>query len=382
MCGVIVPWNYPLMLLTWKVAPALAVGCTIVVKPAEQTSLSALLFAHLALEAGLPSGVLNVVTGFGATAGKALALHADVDKIAFTGSTQTGRLIMQYSAQSNLKKVSLELGGKSPNIVFADCDMDKAAPECAMALFANMGENCCAGSRLYVQAEIYEQFVSRVVEETRKIVVGDPFAASTMNGPLIDQQQFNKGTCAHTRRELTARSVGLRQPRQAGRSQTLVRRQGKSRPRSVCTADRRQRVGDKGYFVEPTVFGEVTDTMDIAREEIFGPVLSVLKFTDLDDVVAKGECCPPAQCLSAVTLTSSAANDSPYGLAAAVWTKDISKANKIAQRVKSGLVWINTYNIVKYNAPFGGAKQTGAGRDLGEYALSEYTHVKTVLSKL
>ncbi len=195
VCGIIVPWNYPLMLLTWKVAPALAVGCTVVVKPAEQTSLTALLFGQLALEAGLPSGVLNVVTGFGATAGKALALHSDVDKIAFTGSTQTGRLIMQYSAQSNLKKVSLELGGKSPNIVFADCDMDKAAPECAMALFANMGENCCAGSRLYVQEEIYDQFVQRVVEETRKIVVGDPFAANTMNGPLIDQQQFNKGTC-------------------------------------------------------------------------------------------------------------------------------------------------------------------------------------------
>jgi len=333
--GAIVPWNYPLMLAAWKVAPALAVGCTVVLKPAEFTPLSALLLGEYAVRAGLPPGVLNVVPGYGPTAGHALASHLLVDKIAFTGSTQTGRSILHAAANSNLKRVSLELGGKSPNILFDDADLERAIPEVTMALFVNMGENCCAGSRLFIQESIYDKVVPKIVECAKNIVVGDPMKPETVNGPLIDE--------SHLKKVLDYIEAGKRQG-----------------AKLLCGG---YRIGERGYFVAPTVFGDVQPEMSIATDEIFGPVLSIIKFKDLDDAVSK-------------------ANKSIYGLAAAVWTKDMTKAHQIAKRVSAGVVWINTYNIVKYNAPFGGTKYTGTGRDLGKYALAEYTNVKTVLSKL
>jgi aldehyde dehydrogenase (NAD+) len=331
----IIPWNFPLLMQAWKLGPALACGCTVVMKPAEQTPLSALRVAELALEAGFPEGVLNMLPGYGPTAGAALARHMDVDKVAFTGSTEVGHLIMRAAADSNLKRVTLELGGKSPNIIFADADMDKAVEGSHQALFFNQGQCCCAGSRTFVEEKCYDEFVSKSVERAKKRTVGNPFDKNTEQGPQVDQEQFNK-------------VMGYIDA-------------GKKDKAKLMTGG--NRVGDKGYFIEPTVFADVQDDMTIAREEIFGPVMSILKFKDLSEVVDR-------------------ANKSLYGLAAAVWTKDITKAHAIADSVRAGTVWVNCYDVFDAAAPFGGFKQSGIGRELGEYGLANYTEVKTVTVKL
>jgi aldehyde dehydrogenase (NAD+) len=304
-------------------------------KPAEQTPLTALRVGELILEAGFPPGVVNLLPGYGPTAGAAIARHMDVDKVAFTGSTEVGHLIMEASAKTNLKRVTLELGGKSPNIVFADADMDQAIEGAHFALFFNQGQCCCAGSRLFVEEKAYDEFVERSAARARRRTVGDPFDANTEQGPQVDQDQYNK----------VMRYID------SGR---------KEGARLVCGGDR---VGDRGYFVQPTVFADVKDDMTIAREEIFGPVMSIIKFRDIDDVVQR-------------------ANRTDYGLAAAVWTKDISKAHAIANSVRAGTVWVNCYDVFDAAAPFGGFKQSGMGRELGEYGLQQYTEVKTVTIKL
>src|SRR6266581_4623881 len=333
--GQIIPWNFPLLMQAWKLGPALATGCTVVLKPAEQTPLTALRVGELILEAGFPEGVVNLLPGYGPTAGAALARHMDVDKVAFTGSTEVGHLIMEASAKSNLKRVTLELGGKSPNIVFADADMDQAIEGAHFGLFFNQGQCCCAGSRLYVEEKAYDEFVDRSVARAKKRTVGNPFDKNTEQGPQVDQDQFNK-----VMSYIDA---------------------GKKEKAKLVTGG--NRVGDKGYFIEPTVFADVQDHMKIAREEIFGPVMSILKFKDLNEVVER-------------------ANKSLYGLAAAVWTKDITKAHAVADSVRAGTVWVNCYDVFDAGAPFGGYKQSGIGRECGEYALANYTEVKTVTIKL
>src|SRR6202166_1888382 len=333
--GQIIPWNFPMLMLAWKLAPALATGNTVVMKPAEQTPLSALRIGELIVEAGFPEGVVNILPGFGPTAGAAIARHMDVDKVAFTGSTEVGHLIMEAAAKSNLKRVTLELGGKSPNIVFADADMDKAIEGAHFALFFNQGQCCCAGSRLYVEEKVYDEFVDKSVARAKKRTVGNPFDKNTEQGPQVDQDQFNK-------------VMGYIDA-------------GKKEKAKLVTGG--NRVGDKGYFIEPTVFADVQDNMKIAQEEIFGPVMTILKFKDLDEVVDR-------------------ANKSMYGLAAAVWTKDITKAHAIADRVRAGTVWVNCYDVFDAGAPFGGYKQSGIGRELGEYGLANYTEGKTVTVKL
>ncbi|HEY5214149.1 MAG TPA: aldehyde dehydrogenase family protein [Acidobacteriaceae bacterium] len=333
--GQIIPWNYPMLMQAWKLAPALASGNTIVMKPAEQTPLSALRIGELIVEAGFPEGVVNLLPGYGHTAGAAIARHMDIDKVAFTGSTEIGRLILEAAARSNLKKVTLELGGKSPNIIFADMDLDEAVEGAHLGLFSNQGQICCAGSRVFVEERIYDQFVEKSVTRARNRVVGDPFDPKTEQGPQVDQAQFDRvmGYIESGQREGATLACG-----------------GK-------------RVGDYGYFVEPTVFADVQDEMKIAREEIFGPVMSVIPFKDVDEVIAR-------------------ANRTSYGLAAGVWTRDIKKAHAVANGVRAGTVWVNCYNILDTRAPFGGFKQSGTGRELGEYGLQQYTEVKTVISKL
>jgi aldehyde dehydrogenase (NAD+) len=333
--GQIIPWNFPMLMQAWKLAPALATGNTVVMKPAEQTPLSALRIGELIVEAGFPEGVVNLLPGYGLTAGAAIASHMDVDKVAFTGSTEVGHLIMEAAAKSNLKRVSLELGGKSPNIVFADVDLDEAVEGAHFGLFFNHGQCCCAGSRVFVEEKIYEQFVEKSGARARKRTVGDPFDPQTEQGPQVDQAQFDKvmGYIDSGRRE----GANL-----------------------VCGGER---VGDRGYFIQPTVFSDVQDDMKIAKEEIFGPVMSIIPFKSLDEVVAR-------------------ANRTDYGLAAAVWTRDIQKAHAVANSVRAGTVWVNCYNILDTRAPFGGFKQSGIGRELGEYGLQQYTEVKTVIVKL
>jgi aldehyde dehydrogenase (NAD+) len=333
--GQIIPWNFPMLMQAWKLAPALATGNTVVMKPAEQTPLSALRIGELIVEAGFPAGVVNLLPGFGPTAGAAIASHMDVDKVAFTGSTEVGHLIMEAAAKSNLKRVTLELGGKSPNIVFADTNLDEAVEGAHFGLFFNHGQCCCAGSRVFVEEKIYDQFVEKSGARARKRTVGDPFDPHTEQGPQVDQAQFDK-------------VMGYID---SGRSEGA---------RLVCGGER---VGNRGYFIQPTVFSDVQDNMAIAREEIFGPVMSIIPFKNVDEVVAR-------------------ANRTTYGLAAAVWTGDIGKAHAIANGVRAGTVWVNCYNVLDPRAPFGGFKQSGIGRELGEYGLQQYTEVKTVIVKL
>ena len=329
--GQIIPWNFPLLMMAWKLGPALAAGCTVVLKPAEQTPLSALRVGELALEAGFPDGVINIVNGFGETAGAAISEHMDVDKVAFTGSTEVGKLIMQAAARTNLKRVTLELGGKSPNIVFADADLDAAVAGAHFALFFNQGQCCCAGSRLFVESHVHDEFVERMVKMVKTTKIGDPFDPETTQGPQVSQEQFDK-------------VMGFIDS-------------GKAQGARMLSGGERH--GDKGYFIKPTVFAGVEDHHQIASEEIFGPVISVIPFKDMDDVVARG-------------------NRSMYGLAAGVWTRDVTKAHKMAARLKAGTVWVNCYDVFDAAAPFGGFKMSGIGRELGEYALRNYTEIKTV----
>ena len=332
--GQIIPWNFPLLMAAWKLGPALATGCTVVLKPAEQTPLSALLLAELIAEAGFPDGVVNVVPGYGETAGAALASHPDVDKVAFTGSTEVGKLILQAAA-GNLKKVSLELGGKSPNIVFADADMKATIPGAASAIFFNHGQCCCAGSRLYVEQNIFDQVVEGVAEQAKKIKVGHGFDPQTAMGPLVSEEQMNR-VCNYL-------EIGLSEGAEA-----VVG--GHKRPGA-------------GYFVEPTVMVKTKPDMKVVREEIFGPVVCAMPFKDVDKLIAE-------------------ANQSEYGLAAAVWTRDISKAHRIAEKVRAGTVWINCYNVFDAALPFGGYKQSGWGREMGHEVLEMYTEVKAICAAI
>jgi aldehyde dehydrogenase (NAD+) len=333
--GQVIPWNFPLLMQAWKLGPALCTGNTVVLKPAEQTPLTALRVGELILEAGFPEGVVNILPGYGPTAGAAIAWHHDVDKVAFTGSTEVGHLIMEAAAKTNLKRVTLELGGKSPNIVFADADMDQAIEGAHFALFFNQGQCCCAGSRLFVEAKAYDEFVEKSVARAKKRTVGDPFDPDTEQGPQVDDIQFEK-----VMSYIDA---------------------GKKDGAKLLTGG--NRVGNRGFFIEPTVFADVKDNMKIAREEIFGPVMSILKFKDIDEVVER-------------------ANRTEYGLAAAVWTQDVGKAHAIANKVRAGTVWVNCFDVFDAAAPFGGFKQSGIGRELGEYGLQQYTEVKTVTVKL
>ncbi len=332
--GQIIPWNFPLLMAAWKLGPALATGCTVVLKPAEQTPLSALLLAELIAEAGFPDGVVNVVPGYGETAGAALASHPEVDKIAFTGSTEVGKLILQAAA-GNLKKVSLELGGKSPNLVFADADMKATIPGAAGAIFFNHGQCCCAGSRLYVEQSIFDHVVHGVAEQAKKIKLGPGFDPETSMGPLVSEEQMNR-VCSYL-------EIGLSEGAEA-----VVG--GHKRPGS-------------GYFVEPTVMVKTKPDMKVVREEIFGPVVCAMPFRDVDKLIAE-------------------ANQSEYGLAAAVWTRDISKAHRIAEKLRAGTVWINCYNVFDAALPFGGYKQSGWGREMGHEVLELYTEVKAVCAAI
>jgi len=333
VCGQIIPWNYPLQMAAWKVAPALACGNTVVLKPAEQTPMTALELARIAQEAGLPAGVLNVVPGMGETAGAALVAHRDVDKIAFTGSTEVGRII-QREAAATLKRVSLELGGKSPNIVFADADLDAAVKGATMAIFYNAGQACTAGSRLLVEESIREEFVAKLRERAAKIQPGDPLDPKTRLGPLVSQAQLD-------------------------RVQGYIEKGRAEGAELVLGGEPVTGNGGKGYFVGPTIFDRVRPEMTIAREEIFGPVLTVLPFGDAEEAIRL-------------------AHDTEYGLAAAVWTRDVGKAHRTAHRLRAGTVWINTYHNLDTGSPFGGYKQSGYGRELGKYALDLYTQVKSV----
>lgn len=335
VCGQIIPWNFPLLMFAWKISPALATGNTVVLKTAEQTPLSALVFANLVKEAGFPPGVLNIISGFGKVAGAAVASHMDIDKIAFTGSTLVGRSIMKAAASSNLKKVTLELGGKSPNIVFNDADIEQAISWVNFGIYYNHGQCCCAGSRIYVQDGIYDKFVAAFKKRALENKVGDPFAADTFQGPQVSQVQYE-------------RIMGYIES-------------GKQEGATVETGGARH--GDKGYFIQPTIFTNVTQNMKIMQEEIFGPVCAIAKFSTEDEVIKMG-------------------NDSSYGLAAAVHTNDLNTALRVTNRLRAGTVWVNCYNLLRHEVPFGGYKQSGIGRELGEAALANYTQNKSVAIRL
>lgn len=332
--GQIVPWNFPLLMLAWKWGPALACGNTVILKPAEQTPLTALRLAELSVEAGFPPGVINVVNGYGETAGAALVSHPGVDKIAFTGHVDTARLI-QKAAADTLKRVTFELGGKSPNVVFADADMNAAVAGAFHAGYFHGGQCCTAGSRLFVEDKIHGEFVERLAEKARKRKLGDPLAPGTEQGPQVSQEQLDK--------ILAYVDLGQKQG-----ARLLVGG---------------RRAGDKGFFVEPTVFDRVEDHMAIATDEIFGPLVSVLPFKKMEEVIAR-------------------ANNTSYGLAAAIWTRDIDKAHLFARQVKAGTVWVNCYHVVDTTTPFGGFKMSGQGRENGAAALDHYTEIKTVTIKL
>jgi phenylacetaldehyde dehydrogenase len=327
--GQIIPWNFPLLMAAWKLGPALACGCTVVLKPAEQTPLSALYLGELLLEAGLPAGVVNIVTGFG-DAGAALSGHDDVDKVAFTGSTEVGKLIVGAAA-GNLKKVSLELGGKSPNVVFADADLDTAIAGAANGIFFNHGQCCNAGSRLYIQKAAFDEVVAGVAEQAKQITVGPGLEPGSQMGPLISDEQFEK-------------VLGYLQSGADAGAEAVVGG---------------VRVGDRGYFVAPTVLTNTSNDMKVVREEIFGPVVCAIPFDDPDEIVP-------------------VANDTNYGLAAGVFTRDITKAHRTAARLRAGTVWINTYHVFDAAQPFGGYKESGWGREMGHQVLENYLETKAV----
>jgi phenylacetaldehyde dehydrogenase len=333
--GQIIPWNFPLLMAAWKLAPALTTGCTVVLKPAEQTPMSALRLGELIEEAGFPQGVVNIVTGLGETAGASLAAHKDVDKVAFTGSTEVGRLIVAAAGKSNLKKVTLELGGKSPNIIFGDADISTAIQGASNAIFFNHGQCCCAGSRLFVHKSIYDKVVEGVSNEAKQIRLGSGFDPATQMGPLVSQEQLDR-VCGYI-------NAGQKEGAQ------------------MVTGGKRH--GDHGYFVEPTVFAQTKPEMKIVEEEIFGPVVAAMPFDDPDEVLAQ-------------------ANNTTYGLAAAVWTRDISKAHRLAKRIKAGTVWINCYNVFDAALPFGGYKESGWGREMGRAAVELYTESKAVTTRI
>lgn len=331
--GQIIPWNFPLLMAAWKLSPALATGCTVVLKPAEQTPLSALRLGELIMEAGFPKGVVNIVTGFG-DIGAHLAAHSSVDKVAFTGSTEVGKSILT-AAQNNLKKVSLELGGKSPNIIFKDANLDLAIPGAASSIFFNHGQCCCAGSRLYVEEDIFDQVVEGVKKIAEDFKVGDGFDPQTQMGPLVSQEQYEK-VCGYI-------SSGVEE------GATLI-------------TGGNSAVG-KGYFVKPTIFTNTSSQMKIVKEEIFGPVVTVMPFKKWDDVITQ-------------------ANDSNYGLAAGIWTQDISKAHQLSRALRAGTTWINCYNIFDAALPFGGYKESGWGREMGKEVLDLYTQTKSSVVRL
>ncbi len=331
--GQIIPWNFPLLMAAWKWGPALAAGCTIIMKPAEQTPLTCLRLAELAQEAGIPNGVINVIPGFGAT-GAAMVKHPGIDKIAFTGHYETAQKIM-VDAATTLKRLTFELGGKSPNVVFADADLDAAVAGAEFGLFFNQGQCCCAGSRLFVEQSVHDKFVDKMLTSAKARRLGDPFDPNTTQGPQVDSDQFNK-------------------------IMSYIDK-GKSEGAKCLTGG--SRFGNKGYFIEPTIFTGVTDEMAIAKDEIFGPVMSILPFKGMDEIITR-------------------ANSTHYGLAAAVWTKDVQKAHRFAASVRAGTVWVNCYDVFDAAAPFGGFKMSGIGRELGAAALANYTESKTVTVNL
>jgi aldehyde dehydrogenase (NAD+) len=332
--GQIIPWNFPLLMLAWKWGPALACGNTVVMKLAEQTPITGIRVAELALEAGFPDGVINVLNGYGETAGAAMVAHPGIDKIAFTGHVDTAKII-QKTAADTLKRCTFELGGKSPNVIFADCDLDQAVAGAFHAIYFHGGQCCTAGSRILVEEKIQEEFVKRLAEKAKNRKLGNPLDTATEQGPQVSQEQMDK-------------ILGY------------VDRGQKEGARLITGG---KRAGSKGFFVEPTIFDGVKDNMAIARDEIFGPVVGVLPFKGFDEMVKR-------------------ANDTTYGLAAAIWTKDIDKAHRYAREVKAGTVWVNCYHVVDTTTPFGGFKMSGQGRENGEAALEHYTELKTVTIKL